>query len=584
MPTFSRSLVWVLALAAAACSDGGAGGGGTGTDPVARVEVTAPSQALTVGSTLQLSAVARSAAGSVIAGRTARWSSSNEQVARISETGLVTAAAPGPVRISASVDGQSGFTDLTITAAVAAVMVVPDTLTLSPGATRQLTATARDAGGTPIANVAIRWESANDAVARVNSEGVVQAVAGGTVQISAVAGTVRGSATVRVSTPPPSALRFTQVWTGALHACAVSTDERAYCWGSNASGSLGQETGETCPGRAGEPTACSTTPRPVAGDLRFKMLALGTRNGNGHTCGITTAGKAYCWGTGAYGELGTGTADDIRRTPAAVVGDRAYTAIVAGDAHTCGLVSDGTVFCWGENTRGQVGSGTTFGDPVPSPAQVSTPARFVSIAAGGNASCGLTAEGKAYCWGNFDGGTNSNVRAPVATQAQSTFRSLSVGGNTFGGHYVCGVTTGGDAVCWGRTSSLAGLGNGTMSSETAVAVTGGGASAAVSAGNDANCILATDGAVRCWGINAYGEAGDGTTTLRERPVPVQGPAFRSVSARWYTCGIGTDGFAYCWGRGDFGALGAAAPDRCQANPNDVAVPCSTRPVRVRGQD
>ncbi|HUF29778.1 MAG TPA: hypothetical protein VMM77_03870 [Gemmatimonadaceae bacterium] len=196
------------------------------------------------------------------------------------------------------------------------------------------------------------------------------------------------------STPQPVAVSgeraFTAVWASAGSSCALTSDGDAYCWGANDYGMLGD-------GEAPEPFKESTTPVRVVGGHRFASLGL---VGN-HACGITLDGRAYCWGWNPYGQLGDGTTAHSS-SPVPVAGNHRWAVLAIGSAHNCGLTIDGAAYCWGNNDRGQFGNGGTSG--AISPELIAAPGTYVAIIAGYNHTCALTDAGTAYCWGQGDYG------------------------------------------------------------------------------------------------------------------------------------------------------------------------------------
>jgi alpha-tubulin suppressor-like RCC1 family protein len=143
-----------------------------------------------------------------------------------------------------------------------------------------------------------------------------------------------------------TALDFWQLSAGGSHTCAVTTDDRGFCWGSNGAGQLGV-------GSIWEPVF-STLPIAVTGDLPFKQVAAGQY----HTCGVTTDGRLYCWGAGNHGQLGDGTLAD-HDAPVRVAGTLRFRQVSAGITHTCGVTADFRAYCWGEGSTGKLGNGTT---------------------------------------------------------------------------------------------------------------------------------------------------------------------------------------------------------------------------------
>jgi alpha-tubulin suppressor-like RCC1 family protein len=267
-----------------------------------------------------------------------------------------------------------------------------------------------------------------------------------------------------------------------------------------------------------------------------------------HSCGVTTAGAAYCWGYNWRGQLGDGTNTDSN-VPVAVSGGHNFTSVSAGGYHSCGLTTDGGAYCWGHNEQGQLGNGTNTNSNVP--VAVSGGHNFTSVSAGDYHACGVTAAGAAYCWGanmwgRLGNGTNISSNVPVAVSGGHTFASVSAGY-----WHNCGVTTAGAAYCWGN--NIAGeLGNGMITGTNAVpvSVSGGHTFAAVSASEyHHSCGVTTAGVTYCWGSNYYGQLGNGTNTGSNVPLAVSTTeAFASVSTGvYYSCGVTMAGAAYCWG-------------------------------------
>lgn len=313
-------------------------------------------------------------------------------------------------------------------------------------------------------------------------------------------------------------LSFTAVAGGLFQTCGLTTGGTAYCWGFAANGRLGNGTTtgpQTC--IVGNfPWPCSMTPVAVSGGLSFTAV----NAGNVHTCGLTTGGAAYCWGLNALGELGDGSTTD-RSTPVAVLGGLSFATLSAGTVHTCGLTTGGGVYCWGSNAHGQLGNGSTTDSPTP--VAVSGGLSFTALSAGGDHTCGLTTGGAAYCWGSNGNGQLGNSSttdrsSPVAVSGGLSFVTVSAGGV-----HTCGLTTSGAAYCWGSNSNGQ-LGTGsTTDSPIPMAVSGGLSFATVSAGYLHTCGLTAGEAVYCWGYNFAGQLGDGTTTDRTSPVAVLNP-------------------------------------------------------------
>ena len=198
-------------------------------------------------------------------------------------------------------------------------------------------------------------------------------------------------------------LTFQSVSAGGFHTCGVTTaGKRAYCWGFNREGQLGDGTN----------TLFIKVPVAVSGGLTFQSVSLGRF----YSCGVTTAGKrAYCWGFNGDGELGDGTNTDSN-VPVVVLGGLTFQSVSAGSEHSCGVTTAGAAYCWGLNGTGQLGDGTNAISNVP--VAVLGGLTFQLVSAGVAHSCGVTTDGPAYCWGwNGNGtlgdGTNTDSNVPV---------------------------------------------------------------------------------------------------------------------------------------------------------------------------
>ena len=340
----------------------------------------------------------------------------------------------------------------------------------------------------------------------------------------------------------------TQVIAGAWHTCALTTMGGVKCWGRNHHGQLGD------------------------GSLRSRLLpvdvvglAAGVTQlsaGGWHTCVVTAQGAVKCWGANDHGQLGDGTMID-RLLPTPVVGlATGVRAISAGGAHTCALLDTGAVRCWGDNTYGQLGDGTTSARLLPSPV-VGFEAGVLAISAGGSHTCAVTIIGGVQCWGDnrygaVGDGTFSERLTPVPVVGLAAgVTAVSAGGA--GGLHTCAVTTTGDALCWGwNASGQLGVGN-LWTAATPRLVSGLHTGlAAVSTGYRHTCATTTAGAAQCWGENVFGQLGDNTRTIRLTPVPVVDLAVgvRGSSAGGYhSCALLGTGAVYCWGDNEYGQLG-----------------------------
>ncbi len=364
-----------------------------------------------------------------------------------------------------------------------------------------------------------------------------------------------------VACPPPAlADSVFTVSTGSDHTCAVTLAGGVRCWGRNSSGQLGDGTKTT-----------RTTAVAVSG-LAGGVEAIAT--GYGHTCALTGAGGVHCWGLNGSGQLGDGTKTN-RTTPVTVSGlTGRVVAVVTGYGHTCALTEAGGVSCWGLNSSGQLGAGSTTIRMTPT--WVSGFANGAAgISAGYSHTCAVTTSGGVQCWGDnshgqLGDGTTSTRRRPVAVSGLSTGAGAVRGGFA----HSCAVKTSGAIRCWGRNSSGQ-LGDGsTAVRKTPASVTGlSSEGAAVSAGYYHTCAVKMSGAVRCWGWNASGQLGDFTTSDSMTPVAVSGLSSGAIEVSGggrHSCAVTATGSVKCWGYNGYGQLG------------DGTTTTRTTPVRVSG--
>lgn len=377
------------------------------------------------------------------------------------------------------------------------------------------------------------------------------------------------------ATLPLTVTAWTSVTVGGLHTCGLQSDHTVWCWGADDFGQAGSagNLGSTDPNR---------TPTQVGSDSDWVSLTAG----DFHTCGIRSDGTAWCWGSNQVGELGTSTNDGTTTpdpVPAQVGTATAWAQLSAGHDHTCGVRTDDTLWCWGLNTDGQLGTPTNSGtaNANPEPVQVGTDTDWVQVSAGGWHTCALKTDHSLWCWGANDFGqlgvalnAGTDTAQPVPRQVIGSWAAIAAGDR-----YTCATRTDGAVWCWGRNT------DGQLGHPTNVGTDAPNPDpqqlgvdtdwADVAAGENHTCAVKTDGTTWCWGDNAFGETStaaiSGATTT-----PTQlgtATTWSELSAGWgSSCGLTTHGTAWCWGNNDAGQLGSSTNiGTATANPTPLLV-------------
>ena len=326
----------------------------------------------------------------------------------------------------------------------------------------------------------------------------------------------------------------------ARHTCAVKADGSVRCWGVNGNGQLGDLT-----------LTNRSTPVAVPGIKEGTAVAAGDT----HTCVLLVTGAVICWGANADGQLGDGTVVQRSKASPSVSGLSNVVAIGSGAAHSCAVLGNGTVSCWGRNTSGQLGNGTT--KPQLKAGAVSNLTNAVAVAGGGAHTCALLADGSVKCWGdNAAGQLGLGTTAPQLAPAAVTLGGPAVA-ITAGMAHTCALLSDGTAWCWGLNETGQ-LGDGTVEQRTTpTAVSGLTGAVTIDAGPRFTCARLANGLVSCWGRNVEGQLGDGTNIDRLTPVPTVGltDAVAVAGGNTHTCALQANDLARCWGDNALGQLG-----------------------------
>lgn len=255
----------------------------------------------------------------------------------------------------------------------------------------------------------------------------------------------------------PAGLRFVDVTAGETFGCAVADDANLYCWGSDSNGQSGDGDGPANPSPVAVPVP--------AGETGWARVAAGSLQ----VCGVTVAGNLYCWGGNSYGQVGDGnwntpmpfvTAVDTSAVPAGTK----WAVPSMGDNHSCAISTAGDVYCWGRDSKEQLGDGVAE-PPLPSkvslrpiPSVMPAGVDFVDMAAGDELNCAISSTADVYCWGNLPSGSRN---VPTLTDwTFATTRDIAAIDVATSATHICATSTAGAVECTGM-DLFGQLGNGT---------------------------------------------------------------------------------------------------------------------------
>ncbi|MFA5386929.1 MAG: hypothetical protein WC322_00850 [Candidatus Paceibacterota bacterium] len=405
----------------------------------------------------------------------------------------------------------------------------------------------------------------------------------------------------------------------SAHNCAVSNAGNAYCWGTNGSGQLGDDSvdSRSTPVRVHDGAATTTDT-----DGTYLRNISNIETGHNFTCAVSNTGNPYCWGNNDSGMLGNGTTTTPYLTPVRVLkgsaadsdNDGTYLTNIQNvdggyGSHTCALSNSGNAYCWGYYATGRLGSGSLStqtspvrvleGNSYPRDTDGTYLTNGKTISTSYVGGCVISGAGNTYCWGDNSNGQLGNGATTTATAPVRTSKGEAAGGSNnltnliniksiVGGFYhTCAVSNVGNPYCWGHNGNGQ-LGNSFTANKTSpVRVLKGEADAtdndgiyltnikSINPGSSYSCAVSNTGNPYCWGLNSDGKLGNGTTTQSLTPVRVlKGEAattdndgtyltnIQTINSGFYhTCAVSNSGNAYCWGFNDYdGELGNGTTD------------------------
>ena len=368
--------------------------------------------------------------------------------------------------------------------------------------------------------------------------------------------------------PPPTTLppnRATAIAPGGEHTCALHQTGAVSCWGGNASGKLGNGTNNSSPVPAQVPSIADAT-----------AITAGTN----HACALHQTGTISCWGNNSNGQLGNGQSGRNERSlvPAQVLSITDATAIAAGQDHSCALHRDGTISCWGQNYRGELGDGSRNDSSVPVKVVGITDATAINTDY--EHTCALHQTGAVSCWGTnnkgqLGNGTTRDSSIPVKVTGITDATAIAAGGSV-NSEYSCALHRDGTISCWGYNNhgqlgnGQSGRGERSLVPVQVLSITD---ATAISAGIWHSCALHQGGTISCWGSNDWGQLGN--VTYADSSVPVQVLSITDATAiaagGQHSCALRQGGTISCWGANWAGQLGNGQSGRNVRSPAPVRV-------------
>ncbi|NVB38517.1 hypothetical protein G6O69_11810 [Pseudenhygromyxa sp. WMMC2535] len=390
------------------------------------------------------------------------------------------------------------------------------------------------------------------------------------------------------------------VQTGRAHTCALIESGRVRCWGLNNAGQLGYKNTENI---GDNEVPAEPADVPLGGEEAMSISV-----GGSHTCVNLASGSLRCWGEGGSGQLGLGNNNDVGDDEfpfdvSTVNITEEILGIAAGGSHTCVLIGNGEVRCWGLATSGQLGYGNNTSLVVPLGVDVQLGTLSVLLRAGEDHNCALLDDGKLRCWGRNNKGQlgygntenigdteTPNSQLPVPLTPQGVPSGTALIDLDLGYSHTCVLYETGDVVCWGD-NFYGQLGQGNTDTigddetlNTLFPIDLGGEAVSLRLGKQHSCAMLEGDEIKCWGRNIYGQLGRGDIQhIGDDEVPADigtielgGAATAFDAGDYHTCAVVDGHEVYCWGFNDYGQLGYADTQLR----GDDEVPSAAGPVQL----